>query len=77
MPKPWARQSRRARMRRRCSRGRGAGRDIAGHRRRAGDRFRREFSRLQLELPNILHASVPEGRDESANVEVRRWGEPR
>jgi seryl-tRNA synthetase len=32
---------------------------------------------LQLALPNILDASVPEGRDESANVEVRRWGVPR
>ena len=32
---------------------------------------------LQMELPNILHASVPEGRDESANVEVRRWGTPK
>jgi seryl-tRNA synthetase len=31
----------------------------------------------QLGLPNLLHASVPDGRDESANVEVRRWGEPR
>jgi seryl-tRNA synthetase len=28
-------------------------------------------------LPNLLHASVPDGRDESANVEVRRWGDPR
>ena len=28
-------------------------------------------------LPNTLHDSVPEGRDESANVEVRRFGEPR
>jgi seryl-tRNA synthetase len=32
---------------------------------------------LQLALPNILDASVPEGRDENANVEVRRWGVPR
>lgn len=32
---------------------------------------------LQLGLPNLLQDSVPEGRDESANVEVRRWGEPR
>jgi len=31
----------------------------------------------QLGLPNTLHESVPEGRDESANKEVRRWGEPR
>ena len=32
---------------------------------------------IQLGLPNLLHASVPEGRDESANVEIRRWGVPR
>ena len=36
-----------------------------------------EFSALQLGLPNILHASVPDGRDENANVEVRRAGTPR
>ena len=28
-------------------------------------------------LPNLLHDSVPEGRDESANVELRRHGTPR
>jgi seryl-tRNA synthetase len=32
---------------------------------------------LQLGLPNIPHSSVPDGRDEQANVEVRRWGVPR
>jgi seryl-tRNA synthetase len=36
-----------------------------------------ELARLQMGLPNILHTSVPDGRDESANVEVRRWGTPR
>jgi seryl-tRNA synthetase len=36
-----------------------------------------EFDELMLGLPNMLHESVPEGRDESANVEVRRWGSPR
>jgi seryl-tRNA synthetase len=36
-----------------------------------------EVTDLQLGLPNILHASVPEGRDESANVEIRRFGMPR
>ncbi len=36
-----------------------------------------QLTDLQMSLPNILHASVPEGRDESANVEVRRWGTPR
>jgi seryl-tRNA synthetase len=34
------------------------------------------ITNLQLGLPNILNASVPDGRDESANIEVRRWGEP-
>ena len=32
---------------------------------------------LLLELPNIPHPSVPLGKDESANVVVRTWGEPR
>jgi len=36
-----------------------------------------ELERLQLGLPNLLHESVPDGSDESANEEVRRWGEPR
>jgi seryl-tRNA synthetase len=36
-----------------------------------------ELEQWQLGLPNLLHESVPEGRDESANVEVKRWGEPR
>ena len=30
-----------------------------------------------LHVPNMPHASVPGGSDEGANVEVRRWGEPR
>jgi seryl-tRNA synthetase len=36
-----------------------------------------ELDTLQLNLPNLLHDTVPDGRDESANREVRRWGEPR
>jgi seryl-tRNA synthetase len=36
-----------------------------------------ELEQWQLALPNLLHESVPDGRDEGANVEVRRWGEPR
>ena len=36
-----------------------------------------ELDAWQLGLPNLLHESVPEGRDESANQEVRRWGEAR
>jgi seryl-tRNA synthetase len=36
-----------------------------------------QLESFQLGLPNLLHDSVPDGRDEHANVEVRRWGEPR
>jgi len=35
------------------------------------------LDQMLLGLPNLLHSSVPEGSDESANAEVRRWGEPR
>jgi seryl-tRNA synthetase len=31
---------------------------------------------LLASLPNLPAAGVPEGEDESGNVEVRRWGEP-
>ena len=36
-----------------------------------------EQSDLLSRIPNIPHSSVPEGKDESANQEIRRWGEPR
>jgi seryl-tRNA synthetase len=36
-----------------------------------------ELDALQLGLPNLLQESVPDGSDESANVELRRWGTPR
>ena len=35
------------------------------------------ISELLLGIPNIPHESVPTGRDDSENVEVRRWGRPR
>jgi len=36
-----------------------------------------ELDNILLSLPNIVDASVPAGRDESDNVEVRRVGVPR
>jgi len=36
-----------------------------------------QFSDFLLEVPNLPHESVPVGRDESGNVEARRWGTPR
>ncbi len=32
---------------------------------------------IALGLPNLPHASVPDGRDEADNREERRWGQPR
>jgi seryl-tRNA synthetase len=31
---------------------------------------------IELDLPNLLDDSVPDGKDESDNAEVRKWGEP-
>jgi seryl-tRNA synthetase len=36
-----------------------------------------EFDALLFNIPNIPAAEVPEGKDETANVEIRRWGTPR
>jgi seryl-tRNA synthetase len=35
-----------------------------------------QISGKLLLVPNIPHESVPVGRNENANIEVRRWGEP-
>lgn len=32
---------------------------------------------LQLSIPNMLHESVPYGKDENDNVEIERWGKPK
>jgi seryl-tRNA synthetase len=36
-----------------------------------------ELTEIALGIPNIPHASVPDGKDENDNKELRRWGEPR
>jgi len=41
------------------------------------DAVQATLARWQLELPNLLHESVPDGADESANVEVARHGQAR
>jgi seryl-tRNA synthetase len=38
--------------------------------------IRHELERVRLDMPNLPDASVPEGHDESDNVEIRRRGEP-
>ncbi|MGF6757303.1 serine--tRNA ligase [Paraburkholderia sp. GAS42] len=39
--------------------------------------IQKRLSDLLLGVPNLPHESVPAGRDETDNVEVRRWGTPR
>lgn len=36
-----------------------------------------EIEAIALTIPNLPHESVPVGKDENDNVEVRRWGTPR
>ncbi|WP_295623074.1 serine--tRNA ligase [uncultured Lamprocystis sp.] len=38
--------------------------------------IQQELTEIALSLPNLPDASVPDGRDEHANREERRWGEP-
>ena len=40
------------------------------------DAVRAELEEFLLAIPNVPDASVPPGRDETANVELRRWREP-
>jgi seryl-tRNA synthetase len=42
---------------------------------RARDEAERRMQELLATVPNVPHESVPVGRDETANVEVRQWGE--
>ncbi len=35
-----------------------------------------ELNEILLGVPNLPHVSVPAGKDENDNVEVRRWGSP-
>jgi len=36
-----------------------------------------EFQQLLMEIPNLPHESVPTGKSEADNIELRRWGTPR
>ena len=40
------------------------------------DQIQAELQQMLMSIPNLPHASVPDGADESGNVEVRRWGTP-
>jgi seryl-tRNA synthetase len=40
------------------------------------DDIRDAMTPIFLDIPNLLHADVPDGADESDNVELRAWGQP-
>ncbi len=35
-----------------------------------------QLDAILMGIPNLPHESVPDGKDEADNVEIRRWGEP-
>ena len=37
---------------------------------------RERINQTLMQLPNIMHESVPTGKDEHENVEIRQWGTP-
>ena len=39
--------------------------------------LQQELNTILMGVPNIPDESVPDGKDEDDNVEIRRWGEPR
>ena len=38
--------------------------------------IQQQLDTILMGIPNLPHESVPDGKDESENVEIRRWGEP-
>lgn len=34
----------------------------------------KKYSNLALTIPNLIHESVPIGKDETANIEIKKWG---
>ena len=36
-----------------------------------------QVDNIIMGIPNLLHDSVPVGKDEEDNIEIRRWGEPK
>ncbi len=41
------------------------------------EQIQNSLQKILLEVPNLPHVSVPEGKDETHNKQIRLWGEPR
>ena len=40
------------------------------------EEYKTEINNIMMRIPNIMHESVPIGKDDSENVEVEKFGEP-
>ncbi len=40
------------------------------------DDYKKQAENILLNVPNMVHESVPFGKDENDNQEVKKWGEP-
>ena len=40
------------------------------------ERLSEEIKQIMMKIPNIIHESVPVGKDDSENVEIQKYGEP-
>ena len=38
------------------------------------EEIEKKYSSLALTIPNLIHESVPVGKDETANREIKKWG---
>ena len=38
------------------------------------EEIEKKYSKLALTIPNLIHESVPVGKDETANTEIKKWG---
>ncbi|PTQ85832.1 serine--tRNA ligase [Nitrosomonas ureae] len=41
------------------------------------EKIQHNLQKILLEVPNLPHITVPDGIDETGNVQIRHWGEPR
>jgi len=54
----------------------GLGESLDNAKAELGD-IQEQLDAILMGIPNLPHESVPDGKDEADNVEIRRWGEPR
>lgn len=38
------------------------------------EEIEKKYANLALTIPNLIHESVPIGKDETANIEIKKWG---